>query len=94
MTTAGPSPRKKCDLKALDALYALKPESKTICDAGIIPGDYICCDVGTLPYFNQPSNADGKCKHVLVDDGDNFDTLAKETCEVTTKQFIEFNGRN
>ena len=63
-----------------------------MCDAGIIPGDHVCCDVGTLPDFNPLSNADGICKHVLVSDRDICATLAKDVSEIITEQRYEFNG--
>lgn len=82
----------KCGLKNLAALYELNPGGKKMCDKGIVPGDHFCCTKGTMPDFSPEPNNDGTCKHVLVDDGDTCDTLAKDTCGIKPKQFYEYNG--
>lgn len=83
----------KCGLKNLAALYNLNKNGKKMCEKdGIMPGDHFCCTKGTMPDFSPKPNPDGTCKHVLAAKGDGCDTLAKESCDITTKQFYEYNG--
>ncbi|SPO00349.1 related to chitinase [Cephalotrichum gorgonifer] len=82
----------KCRLKNLDALYKFNKNAKKMCKEGIIPGDHFCCNAGTMPDFSPKPNKDGTCKYVMSDHGDICDTLAKEACDITPKQFYEYNG--
>ena len=82
----------KCDLKNVDSLYKLNPNGKKLCQKGITPGDRFCCTKGTMPDNTPPANKDGTCKYVLVDDGDDCTTLAKDACDITPKMFYNLNG--
>ena len=80
-----------CGLSNLDELYKYNPDMKSVCDKGISAGDRFCCNAGTLPSSTPPKNADGTCKHIVLESGDDCTTIPGE-CGVTAKQFASFNG--
>ena len=45
-----------------------------------------------MPDMDPPGNADGTCKYLRVNDGDNCWSFAKERCQIEPEQLYKFNG--
>ncbi|OIW30765.1 hypothetical protein CONLIGDRAFT_614022 [Coniochaeta ligniaria NRRL 30616] len=78
----------KCGISASD--FTKYNPSSTLCSS-LVPGQHVCCSVGTLPDFSPKPNADGSCATYTIVADDTCSGLAA-TYALKTTDIQSFNN--
>jgi len=81
----------RCNNIKLSDLYKYNPGLEAKCGS-LKVGEYVCCTAGTMPDMDPPGNADGTCKWIQANEGDDCWSIAKNRCNIEPEQLYKFNG--